>query len=146
MTTEIALSPDDRFNIIDFIHRFYELVDTGRAAETALMFVGEATLTFGAGSPKPGTLFGEEIAAAMQDRQRLTQTTTRHAISNIILKPETGERVRIRYLMTLFRSDDGPRTSLPAFVADVEELVIRDLTDLKILARTVTPIFSKHQV
>lgn len=137
------LSSDDRFALIDFIHKFFELVDSGRASETADMFSAGAKLRFGPGSPKPGTLVGDEIASAMVSREKLTGTTTRHAISNICLLSESDSQVQARYLLTLFRSDAEPRTSYPAFVADVEEVLVRETTGWMISTRIVTPVFSR---
>lgn len=55
-----ALTADDRQSIMDLMYRFYWLVDQGRAGETAALFTTTATLTFGPGSPKPGTVEGDD--------------------------------------------------------------------------------------
>ncbi len=138
------LTADDRFSIVDYLQRFYKLVDTGRAGETAAMFSPDATLTFGEGAPKPGTLHGPEIAAAMRAREQLANTTTRHVISNISFVPADNGEVSVQYLMTLYRSDGGPLTSIPAFVADVDESLVREVTGWRISRRTVSPIFSRQ--
>lgn len=144
-----------RLTVNDGIHRFYSLVDTGRAASTAAMFASDARLTFGPGSPQPGTIEGAAIASAMAAREKLVSAFTRHSISNIMLEPagedragvETGDwagdKVRARYLMVLFRSDDETRSSVPAFVADVEELWLIEDGTWRIAERLVSPAFSR---
>jgi 3-phenylpropionate/cinnamic acid dioxygenase small subunit len=146
MNAALTLSPEDRFTIIDFIHRYYNLVDTGLAGETAAMFAADAKLTFGAGSPKPGTIHGAEISLAMQSRQQLTDVTTRHSISNIAMSVLGSDKIAANYLMILFRSHGGPRTSLPEFVADVSDIFVREESGWKILERIATPVFSRQEV
>jgi ketosteroid isomerase-like protein len=144
MNAVLALSQEDRFSVVDIIHKFYLLVDSGRASETASLFTADAELTFGPGSPKPGTINGEEIAAAMRDRERLADVTTRHVISNIALSSGEEARIGAHYLITLFRADGGPRTTLPAFVADVDEAFLNTPEGWKIAERTITPVFFRH--
>jgi hypothetical protein len=144
MNVALTLSPEDRFAVFDVIHKFYLLVDSGRASETAALFAAEATLTFGPGSPKPGTISGGAIAAAMRDRQGLTDVTTRHVISNIALNSASETKVCVHYLMTLFRADGGPRTTFPAFVADVDETFLQMPGGWKIAERTVMPVFFRQ--
>jgi ketosteroid isomerase-like protein len=144
VSAALILSPQDRFAVLDIIHQFYLLVDRGRARETAALFTADASLTFGPGSPKPGTITGGAIAAAMRDRQALTDVTTRHVISNILLGAAGETRIGAHYLMTLFRADGGPRTTLPAFVADVDETFLQTPEGWKIAERTITPVFFRH--
>jgi hypothetical protein len=144
MTNAFVLSAEDRFSVVDIIHQFYLLVDSGRAGETAALFTADAALTFGPGSPKPGTISGGAIAGAMRDRQSLTNVTTRHIISNIVLNSSDKTRISAHYLMTLFRADSGPRTTLPAFVADVDEIFLQTPDGWKIAERTITPVFFRH--
>lgn len=129
-----------REDIRDGIHTFYAWVDGGQASRTADLFTRDASLTFGPGSPKPGTIQGAEIRQSMIAREALKTDFTRHAISNIVLRPaEAG--VDAQYLLTLYRSDDETRSSMPAFVADVGETWVREDDAWKISSRLITPAF-----
>jgi hypothetical protein len=144
MKDAVKLSAEDQFSLLDLIHQFYRLVDSGRASETAGFFSADGSLTFGVGSPKPGTIRGAEIALAMRDRERLADVTTRHVISNVVFAQESDGKISAHYLMTLFRADTGPRTTVPAFVADIDEMFVRTNDGFRISARTVTPVFSRQ--
>jgi hypothetical protein len=144
MTTTLRLSAEDRFSLADLIHKFYQLVDSGRASETVSMFSADATLEFGPGSPKPGIIRGAEITLAMRERERLAGVKTRHAISNIRLSRLNESQASAHYLATLFRAEIGSDTTLPAFVLDVDETWIRAVEDWQILGRVVTPIFIRQ--
>jgi hypothetical protein len=144
MTAAPGVSTEDRFSVTDLINKFYHLIDTGRAGETAPIFAADATLEFGPGSPKPGTIRGGEISVAMRDRERMTDVTTRHVVSNIALQSDGDRRLSAHYLLTLFRADARPRTTVPAFVADVDETWVRGEDEWKISGRLITPIFSRQ--
>ena len=133
---------ETRQQVVDSIHRFYALVDGGRAAITADLFTSDATMTFGPGSPQPGTIEGPAIRASMEARQKLP-AFTRHSVSNIALEGEAGGAVAARYLLILFRSDDDSRSSHPAVVADVEESWVAGDGVWKMSKRVVTPTFSR---
>ncbi len=60
-----------RLSVMDGIHHFFDLVDTGRASATVALFHPDATLTFGPGSPQPGTIAGPSIKSAMEARENL---------------------------------------------------------------------------
>lgn len=137
-----TIAIEDRVAITDAIHLFFHLVDSGRAGQTAEMFTTDARLTFGPGSPQPGTIEGAAIRAAMDAREALETAFTRHAVANIRFAPRS-ETVAANYLLTLFRSDDETRTSVPAFVADVAEVWSRDQTAWRIRERTITPAFAR---
>jgi ketosteroid isomerase-like protein len=139
--TEIDLA--QRFAVTDVVHRFFHLVDAGRAAETAALFTPDATLTFGPGAPKPGTVAGADIPAAMTARQAQTHVTTRHVLSNLIVTPQAEGAIAVRSLLTLFRSEDAGRDSYPASVADIDDLLVRTGDGWRICARTITPIFNR---
>lgn len=130
-----------RLAISDGIHQFYHLIDTGRAASTIGLFTADARLTFGPGSPQPGTIEGEAIAKSMEAREKLTSAFTRHSITNIVLEPRSSDAIAAHYLMVLFRSDDETRSSIPAFVADVEELWQFGDDGWKIAHRLIMPAF-----
>jgi ketosteroid isomerase-like protein len=144
MTRAPALPVDDRFAIMDVIHGFYRLIDSGQATKTVALFLDDATLVFGAGSPRPGEIRGGAIAAAMAEREALRNTTTRHAISNILLSQGNDGEFRADYLLTLFRADNGPLTTDAAFVADVRDIYLRCDGGWRIAKRTISPIFSRQ--
>jgi SnoaL-like domain len=136
------LSVDDRLAIMELIHEFFWLVDHGRAGETAGLFTSTARLTFGPGAPRPGTIEGAAIAAAMAARGKQAEVTTRHVLSNIRLTPRPDGSVKACSLLTLFRSDSAARDSYPASVADIEEIFVRDAGGWFIQERTILPVFS----
>ena len=135
------VSIDDRLTITDLIHRFYWLVDHDQAEQTAELFTKTARLTFGPGAPKPGTIEGADIAAAMAARGRQTEVTTRHVLSNISLTARPDGSVAASSLLTLFRSESASRDSSPASIADIEEIFVRIAGEWFIQDRTVLPIF-----
>ena len=79
--TDSTLTIEDRLAAGDVVRRFFWLVDHGRAAETAALFARDGSLTFGPGSPKPGTIAGADIAPAMAARQAQLNVTTRHVLT-----------------------------------------------------------------
>lgn len=135
-----TLKLDARLAITDSIHAFFHLVDSGRASQTVRLFTSNAKLTFGPGSPQPGTIEGSAIAQTMMAREELKTAFTRHCISNIFLTA-AGEDVAAHYLMVIYRSDDDSRSSAPAFVADVDEVWVLENGEWKIGLRTLTPTF-----
>lgn len=132
-----------RLLVTDSIHHFFDLVDNGRASATADLFHSGATLTFGPGSPQPGTISGADIMSAMQARESLKSAFTRHFIGNIIFDRLSAAAAEVRYQMILFRSDDDKRLAMPAFVADVAEKWVRDEGRVKIMSRTILPTFAR---
>jgi hypothetical protein len=143
MSADEELALTDRLAITDLMHRFYRLVDQGRAGETAVMFTETARLTVGPGAPKPGTTEGPAIAALMAARGRQVDVTTRHVLSNIVLSRRPDGMVAGYSLLTLFRSETDSRDSQPASVADVDEVFVRDIGGWRIQERTISPIFSR---
>ncbi|QTH20115.1 nuclear transport factor 2 family protein [Rhizorhabdus wittichii] len=125
----------------NLIHRFYWLVDHGRAAETAEMFSEDALLTYGAGAPTPGDLRGEAVRLAMRRRQEMTGLVTRHVVSNLMLTRRGEDRVDSALLLTVFRSEEPSRNPVPHTVADVEESFVRDAGRWRIERRTISPVF-----
>ena len=135
-------SLEDRIAVSDAIHLFYRLVDSGRASHTADLFTDDARLIFGPGSPKPGTISGPEIRDAMIAREALTSAFTRHVAANIIFG-EAGGGITADYILTLYRSDDETRSSVPAIVADVAEIWHRHDNAWRMSERTILPAFSR---
>jgi hypothetical protein len=143
MSLQIEIEPSDRQGIVDVVLRYFWLVDHGRADETIPFFSSQATLTFGPGAPKPGTIEGPAIAAAMTARAKLTSATTRHVVSNILMHGHGVAEIDCSSLLTLYRSDDESRDSYPASVADIQDRFVRENGAWKILQRTISPVFSK---
>lgn len=136
-----GLTLDERQAISDVLHRFYWLVDQGRAAEVVDLFTADASITFGPGAPKPGTISGAEIRPAMAARQAQANVTTRHLLSNIMMERQADGSVAVYSLLTLFRSDDETRSPAPLVVADVNETVVRDKGEWRIANRLISPVF-----
>lgn len=132
-----------RFAVTDVVYRFFQLVDDGRAAETAGLFTADATLTFGPGAPKPGTIAGGAIPAAMTARQAQPHVTTRHVLSNLAVTVQPDGAIQVRSLLTLFRSEDAGRDSYPASVADVEDVLVLVEDGWRIRTRKITPVFNR---
>lgn len=133
---------DARTAITDAIHLYYHLVDSGRASKVAELFAPDGRLTFGPGSPKPGTIEGAAIADAMNAREAQTSAFTRHAVTNIVMNTSDGDTVLARHMLILFRSDDATRATLPTFVADVEDRWVRNGMGWTIAERTILPSFA----
>jgi hypothetical protein len=138
-----SVTIDVRQAIADGIHLFFNLVDHGKAGQTADLFTDDARLTFGPGSPKPGMIEGPAIREAMAAREQQTGAFTRHVVTNIIFAQASNSAVSVTYILTLFRSDDETRNSLPAFVADVAETWVPCGPDWKLAERTISPTFSR---
>lgn len=138
-----SVNETDRVQIIDVIHRYFWLVDHGQANEVYKLFSTDGRLEFGAGAPQLGTLQGPEIAASMLARAQLTHVTTRHIVSNIMLRGREDSVIESYSLLTLFRSDDKNRDSYPRSVADVEDMFVRLNGDWRIQKRVISPIFNR---
>jgi len=116
-----TLTLDIRVAIETAIHSWYDDTDHGRASCAGEMFTSDARLTFRPGSPQPGPIEGTAITDAMMAREKMTDRLTRHAVTNIILRPGEEHGVVACYMLILFRSDDKSRSTLPWFVADMED-------------------------
>jgi hypothetical protein len=138
----MGVSLADRAAIADAIHAFYHLVDHGQASHTAELFTADASLTFGPGSPQPGTIAGAAIRDAMAAREALTSAFTRHIVTNIVFAPD-ARGVAANYLLTLYRSDDHSRSSVAAFVADVAETWTFGSGHWQMCLRSISPAFMR---
>jgi hypothetical protein len=141
--TNATIALEDRIEIEALIHRFYWLVDHGKADETADLFAPTARLTFGPGSPKPGTVEGPDIKSAMLARSKQVNVTTRHVLSCIALAARPDGMVDAYSLLTLFRSEDEGRDTYPASVADIEEIMVRIDGKWRVQERIILPIFHR---
>lgn len=135
------LSTEDRLAIQSLLYRAFWLVDNGRAAEVAELFAHDAAWTFGPGTPKPGTVSGDEIGQFLIARQAQTQVTTRHVLSNVLIEPIDGGAASARSLLTLFRTDGGEPVAQVASVADIVDRLERRDGEWKIVNRLVAPVF-----
>ena len=140
-----TLRPDrqDQESIVDVIHRYFWLVDHGRADETAHLFILLGRLTFGERALKPGTIEGAAIGVAMLARSKQINVTTRHVVSNIILTARDEASVEASFLLTLFRSEDSRLDTYPASIADVDDLFVRHEEHWRIQRRTIAPVFNR---
>ncbi len=135
------LSEADRLEIHNLLIRAFWLVDHGRAAEVADCFVGDGQWTFGPGTPKPGTIAGDEIRAFLKVRQAQAHIVTRHALSNILIEEVAPGEANVFSLLTLFRSENEGRSAVPSALADIQDVVKRGPDGWKLAQRTVLPIF-----
>lgn len=135
------LELSDRIAIEQSICRYFHLVDMGRASEAAAFFTAAGRMTFAPGSPKPGTIEGAAIPAAMAARQAQTDVVTRHAVTNIALDPRDDGSVRAYGLLTLYRRETASDATI-CTVADVEDIYVRDQGAWRISERLITPIFT----
>jgi hypothetical protein len=140
---DAALPIEDRLAAGDVVRRFFWLVDHGRAAETAALFARDGSLTFGPGSPKPGTSTGAEIAPAMAARQAQANVTTRHVLTEAHIAGNADGSIAVSSLLTLFRSEDEGRDSYPLSVADIEDVLVREGGGWRIKTRTISPVFNR---
>jgi hypothetical protein len=138
-----VLSPADHIAIAELLYRSFWLIDNGRASEVAGFFTPDGSLTFGPGAPKPGTLSGEQIGQMMTAREAQKQVTSRHVLSNVLIAPQGNDRVELRALMTLFRTESDQLVSDVASVADVVDTLVRSGGEWKIEARLIQPIFNR---
>ncbi len=143
MSQPPRLDRHDQECIVEVIHRYFWLVDHGRADEVAQLFTPTGRLTFGERAPKPGTIEGASIGAAMLARSKQTNVTTRHVVSNIILTALDAASVEASFLLTLFPSEDARLDTYPASVADIDDLFVRDRDYWRIQRRTIAPIFNR---
>lgn len=135
------LGTEDRLSIESLLYRAFWLVDNGRAAEVAELFAPDAAWTFGPGTPKPGTVSGDDISQFLIARQAQTQITTRHVLSNVLIEPLADGAASARSLLTLFRADGGEPVARVASVADIVDRLERRDGKWKIVDRLITPVF-----
>ena len=121
--------------------RTFWLIDNGRAAEVASFFAPDGSLTFGPGAPKPGTLSGPAIAAAMQGRQDDVAAVSRHVLTNFVIEPQSDGRVVVRSLMTLFRTATGDFSPQVRTVADLIDTFRSGSEGWVIVDRAILPVF-----
>ena len=139
----MKVSADDLQSMVALSTEFGFLVDEGRAADCEALFLPNAKLIFGPGSPKPGTLDGvAAIREFLVSRQAQTHITTRHIATNFRAVWQDAQTLAFHSLLTFYRSADQTREPVVASISDVEELFRRDGQGIwKIAQRTVTPIF-----
>lgn len=126
--------------IVDLIHRYFWLVDGGRALDVLALFSTNAKLTFGPGTLKPGTLTGDEITQTLEARAKQTDVVSRHVISNIILTQNAEGSVSGNSVLTLYRST-SETPLMPALIADVQDKFVQYDGQWLIEERTFLPAF-----
>ena len=137
------LTAIDRQAVVDMIHRYFWLVDHGRADQIAALFAPDGRLTFGPGAPNPGTIEGSAIATVMLARAKQTDVTTRHVVSNIMISKLDETRASSNCLLTLYKSTTSQRDSYPTSIADVEDTYVKAESNWLIQTRVITPIFNR---
>ncbi len=137
------VSADDLQSVVAVSTEFGYLVDMGRSADCEALFLPDARLIFGPGSPRPGTLDGiVAIREFLVNRQAQTHITTRHIATNFRAAWQDPQTLTFHSLLTFYRSADQTREPLVSSISDVEELFRRDAQGVwKIAQRTVTPVF-----
>lgn len=134
-----TLSLETHQAILEVIYRYFGLVDVGRVLEVSALFSASASLTFGPGTPKPGTLTGEEIVAFLEARARQSDIT-RHVISNIRLTQHVDGSVSSNSVLTLYRSS-SVTPLIPSLIADVEDKFVQYDDRWLIEERAFLPVF-----
>jgi 3-phenylpropionate/cinnamic acid dioxygenase small subunit len=142
--SETTVKDGDRCRITDIIHRYFWLADHGHAEQIAGLFAQHGRLIFSESAPKPGVLTGRpEIATAMLARSKQTHVTTRHVVSNIMMRSRDAMTIEASSLLTLYRSEDESRDSYPKSIADIEDVFVREGDEWRIGQRTIDPIFNR---
>lgn len=135
------LTIEDRLDLAELALRGFWLIDQGRAGEAAALFAEDANLTFGPGAPRPGTISGAAIAAAMAARQAEAHVTSRHVLSNTLISALDDGQAEVRSLLTLFRSPDADLSPVVRSVADVIDVCVQEGAVWKIADRSILPVF-----
>lgn len=132
------MSAEDRAEVEALLAAWAHCIDSGHATEAIGLFTADAEQTLPSGTSK-GL---DAIRAGLQRRQALTTRTTRHLVSNLLLQPpDGGQRLRGRWVLTLFRSDQAERPATIQLVADVEDVYVQVDGRWKVARRTLTPVF-----
>jgi len=140
----VPVSLTDLAEITATSAEFGFLVDCGRAVECEALFLPNARLIFGPGSPKPGIIEGlAAIREFLVNRQAQTQITSRHVATNFRASANGSDTLQCHSLLTLYRSTDESRQPLVASVSDVDEVFRRDRQGRwKFAERKTTPVFA----
>lgn len=136
-----TLAVEDRQAIKDIIHRYFWLVDHGRATEIPRLFTESGTLEFAEGAPSPGVLLRPEIERTMKAHQ-MQSIWTRHVVSNVVLEPRGAGLVAASSLLTLYRSDQKLGDAVSVLVGDVEDTFELDEGGWRIRTRLISPIIA----
>lgn len=142
--TELPLGEEVRRSITDAIHQYFWLADVGRADEIPALFAPEATLTFGPGAPRPGTIAGQEIVDVFKARAAQSEVTTRHVVSNLLIGAKEDGSVTSHCILTLYRSDTPDCDSYPFMVADIDDCFVNTGGNWLLQSREITPVFSRQ--
>lgn len=108
-----------------------------------MLFTDRATLTFGSGSPKPGTIVGDAIATAMIAGGAQSIIITRHLTSNLSVSARSDEAIDVYSLLTPFRFGDDDLSSHPTWVADIEDCLVKVGQRWRIAAPLISLIFKR---
>lgn len=120
------------------IQRFYLLVDHGHYEDAASLFIEGGELVFGPGSPKPGTLKGSAIEAALVARRTNGHPVGRHVSSNLLIEP-AAEGFDARSVLVIYRLDEKDVASL-FLLADVAQSWIEKEGKWKMVRMEILPV------
>lgn len=133
-----SMASEHRAQIEALLAAWAHCIDSGRATDAIGLFTQDAEQTLASSTSK-----GQDaIRAGLERRQALTGRTTRHLVSNLLLQAlDGGQRLRGRWVLTLFRSDSAQRPATIQLVADVEDEYAQVDGNWRVARRTLTPVF-----
>ncbi|MFC2078779.1 nuclear transport factor 2 family protein [Candidatus Bipolaricaulota bacterium] len=114
------------FECEQLIAAYCQLIDHGRASETADLFTEDGVLTL-----SPGPWKGREtIRSHMKQRERMTQRISRHVCNNFLVTSVDSHTVTATTYLTLYRADVGQgekigQISGPVALGEYEDTFVR---------------------
>ncbi|MBN8992123.1 MAG: nuclear transport factor 2 family protein [Rhizobiales bacterium] len=127
-----------RADIEQLLAEWAWLIDHGRADEAARFYTDDAEQNI-AGVTTRGI---DAIRDGLRRRRDMTGRTSRHVVSNLHLLEVTQSSISVRWILTLYRSDDSSRPPTPALIGDVNDTMQHDAGTWKIRSRQILPIFA----
>jgi len=122
--------------------RIAELIDLGRSDEIVDIIGKDCSLEFGEGSPSPGIMSGfEAVSKFFIDRANNSQLKTRHIVTNLNISELDDNRIKSKYIYSVYRGEAGCNSPESLVVADVIDLYLIEEGSLKLSQRKVTPSF-----
>jgi hypothetical protein len=118
-------------------------IDHGQIMQAFELFADAPRLEFLPPSPRAGVYDGRNAVHGWFVERAKNTHVSRHVISNLRMAPREDGSVEASHLLMLFRDGlEGRRVTDPMFVADVDEVFVRERDVWKIAKRVITPIFS----
>lgn len=133
------MNPDTRSEIETLLATWARCIDSGRATDAIDLFTADAEQTLPGGTATGRQAIGE----GLRRRQALTSRTSRHLVSNLLLRPAAGDAARLEghWILTIFRSDTQERPALVQLVADVHDQYEQVDGRWLISRRAIAPVF-----